>query len=633
MNNAWYAAEGALSYDNDIFCLRAQQGRGWVDVRVGGEAFLQAPGTGAAMAYRRDDIWINAFADALQCAGDTHRQAEVLDGIFVQRIHCGDRPGEFDLYAGFNDTRDHDLVLFLAPGVVCVRVGDPADYLAARPVFDPGDPAAARAHGDSACLLHENGAWLEVVGALRCEQLALPDGATWPAVVLPCTGFTGHVFRVVCGTTERSGQWLASPKLSVATDRAKPEHGVDAGMQVPLFDRDEPVRLSVSFSPLGGAMPQTRREIEVVHMTGERLTAHGEAGPGTAVHHDAHPELPGPLEAYGRIIDQQGRLAWSGRFRLLYDIEGYEPEDSRQPDHEAFWKQTLAEMRALPLNLREEERFHRGPWTLVELSFDTLAARRVHGMLFLPRDTPRPVPVVLSAHPNIRGWGIDKAAGAYGSNVRRDVRFAWFIPLIRGHRPDAQDVPFNHPWWGPMDARESYEGRTWYATMARSLDVLAALDEGLDTTRVIAKGGSQGGALALVTAALDPRVCMCLADCPSHGQLQNTLRGYPLLRSRRGRIPPHMSAQSFADFLSYFDMANFCHLITCPTTIGHNVGDTTVHIDGGLTAWKRLTSVPPDRKRFLLGHEREHANPPASQAAMQAWMDRVAAASPHPWRD
>ncbi len=633
MKNTWYTIDGLSRYQADDFSLRAQAGRGWIDVRVGGGAFLQAPAGRAAIAYRRADAWIDSFADALQCAHDPQRQAEVLDGIFVQRIHCGDKPNTFDLYAGFNDPRDHDLVLFLHPDLTCVRIGDPEDYLAARAVFDPRDPAAASAHGTSACLVHANGAWLEIAGMLRCEPLARPDGTRGPAIVLPCTGFAGQMLAVSCGPTPRPGQWIAQPTLIVAADRAKPAHGVDAGSRAPLFDRNEPVRLGVSFSTLDDAAVPTRREVELVHMTGVRLARHSETSAATAMRYDAHPGVPGPLEAYGRIVDDKDRLVWSDRFRLLYDIEGYDPDDSRRPDHDAFWDETLAAMRAQPLNLREEQRTASGPWTLVEVSFSTLAPRRVHGMLFLPRDTPRPVPVVLSAHPNTRGWGIDSSADVYGSAIRLDKRFAWFVPLIRGHRPDAQDVPFNHPWWGPMETRETYEGRYWYATMARSLDALAALDERLDKTRLIAKGGSQGGALALVAAALDSRIGMCLADCPSHGRLQNTLRGYPLLRSRRGQLPSHMSPQSFEEFLSYFDMANLCHRITCPTIIGHNVGDTTVHIDGGLAAWKRLSSVPPEQKRLLLGHDRDHANPPPSRAAMQAWMDRVADASPHPWRD
>jgi hypothetical protein len=81
-------------------------------------------------------------------------------------------------------------------------------------------------------------------------------------------------------------------------------------------------------------------------------------------------------------------------------------------------------------------------------------------MLFVPKQAARPLPAIVTAHPGTTGFGTNKGPdGLYGSKTGRDERFVTIQRLIRGHRPDAPDIPFNHSWWGPLDDRGTSVGR------------------------------------------------------------------------------------------------------------------------------------------------------------------------------
>jgi cephalosporin-C deacetylase-like acetyl esterase len=247
-------------------------------------------------------------------------------------------------------------------------------------------------------------------------------------------------------------------------------------------------------------------------------------------------------------------------------------------------------------------------------------------MLFVPKGEAGPFPAIVTSHPGTRGYGINRGPdGLFGSRVGHDLRYVTIVPLIRGHRPDAADVPFNHPWWGPLDDRDTYVARSWYCAMVRALDYLATRPELVDMGRVVARGGSQGGCLALVTAALDQRVARCIADCPSNGQLHELIDGkYGSFGPTRGQVPPGRTPEYLKDMLSYYDPVNFCPYIRCPTYVGSNIGDLTVHSMGPLAAYHNLTGLGPDKKAFYPGFTHAHGSGPGLGRRAKQVLDELA---------
>jgi cephalosporin-C deacetylase len=90
---------------------------------------------------------------------------------------------------------------------------------------------------------------------------------------------------------------------------------------------------------------------------------------------------------------------------------------------------------------------------------------------------------------------------------------------VRGQRGGASD---NAVYPGPRTAGymtagiedpNTYYYRHVFLDAVRAVDVLAGREE-VDPNRLAVYGLSQGGALALATAALEPRVALCMSEVP-----------------------------------------------------------------------------------------------------------------------
>jgi cephalosporin-C deacetylase-like acetyl esterase len=122
--------------------------------------------------------------------------------------------------------------------------------------------------------------------------------------------------------------------------------------------------------------------------------------------------------------------------------------------------------------------------------------------------------------------------------------------------------------------------------MVRWTDFLCSLPE-WDGKNLAVQGGSQGGALALVTAALDKRVTAC---CVNHPALTD-MAGY----AEKGRTGgyPHFKTEQLTpqviDVLSYYDVINFCRLVKCPVRMTWGYNDNTCPPTTSYAAWNTLS--------------------------------------------
>ncbi len=121
--------------------------------------------------------------------------------------------------------------------------------------------------------------------------------------------------------------------------------------------------------------------------------------------------------------------------------------------------------------------------------------------------------------------------------------------------------------------RDTYYMKKVYAGCVRAVDFLTTIPE-WDGTNIIAQGGSQGGALALVVAGLDSRITACVANHPALSDMaayaeKGRTGGYPHFnRKYKGvELTPNV-----IQTLSYYDVVNFARCISVPVfmTWGYN---------------------------------------------------------------
>ncbi|MGY5353333.1 acetylxylan esterase [Wenyingzhuangia sp. IMCC45467] len=114
-----------------------------------------------------------------------------------------------------------------------------------------------------------------------------------------------------------------------------------------------------------------------------------------------------------------------------------------------------------------------------------------------------------------------------------------------------------------LDNKDNYYMKKVYLSCVRAIDYLTSLKE-WDGKNVIAQGGSQGGALALITTGLDKRITACAANHPAlsdmAGYKANRAGGYPHLFTKFDG----MNTPEKINTLSYYDVVNFAKLIDVP---------------------------------------------------------------------
>jgi len=190
---------------------------------------------------------------------------------------------------------------------------------------------------------------------------------------------------------------------------------------------------------------------------------------------------------------------------------------------------------------------------------------RIYGILCVPKK-PGKYPAVLK----VPGAGVRPYRGDTLLAQKGIVTLEIGIHGITVTRPyqfyyDLAFGPLNNYYFFNLDDRNNYYYNRVFLGCLRSVDLLVSLPQ-VDTTRIAVYGGSQGGALAIVTAALDRRIKYVAAFFPGLSDVTAYLHG------RAGGWPHMFSPSNIKQMGSkkkikvsaYYDVANFAKLIRVP---------------------------------------------------------------------
>ncbi|QDH78951.1 acetylxylan esterase [Echinicola soli] len=263
---------------------------------------------------------------------------------------------------------------------------------------------------------------------------------------------------------------------------------------------------------------------------------------------------------------------------------GFEPEKltpytSFPDDFEAFWDKAKEEATSTPMEVEKVfvPEYSNG---LVDCYLVKLQAykkgQQVYGYLTIPKKEGK-FPVVFAPP----GAGI-KPMDPMKHYFYAESGVIRFDMEIHGIRPDLDAKTYkeisrsfghgnNSYLVNGLDDRDSYYMKKVYLSCVRALDFLISLPK-WDGKNLIAQGGSQGGALALITAGLDDRITACAANHPAlsdmAGYKAGRAGGYPhLFKYYEGMNTPEKLKT-----LEYYDVVNFAKLIDVPVfmTWGYN---------------------------------------------------------------
>ena len=309
-------------------------------------------------------------------------------------------------------------------------------------------------------------------------------------------------------------------------------------------------------------------------------------------------------------------------------------EVKRPADFAAFWRDVQTELTGVPL---EWERLpgvggETETYTVDWLRFSSLGDMLVYGWLAVPK---------LLSHGGSRGYlwlpGYSLGNPPPGPECLYPDTVTFGLNL-HGNLPN---TPYIHPSVTHADyittgieSPQTYIYRSMIAHCLRALEVLARQPE-VDAGRLMVGGMSQGGGLALVTAALAANmVRLCLADMPWLCALDIALslldrERYKRLNSNRypdarGLIAdyadehPASAAQVYQTF-RYFDPLSHAAAIQCPTQMSAGGRDPSCKPPTIYAVYNELTC----ENSMLFLPQTGHEIVPAMHEAHSDWVHRI----------
>lgn len=249
-----------------------------------------------------------------------------------------------------------------------------------------------------------------------------------------------------------------------------------------------------------------------------------------------------------------------------------------------FWKNNIKEASEFPLKYTKEKAeeycTEKIDCYIIKLQLNN-RGQAVYGYLFYPKNAkPGSCPVVLSPP----GAGIKTIKEPLRHKYYAEEGFIRLEFEIHGLNPTMSEEQFkeisnafngkeNGYLTNGLDNKDNYYMKRVYLSCLRCIDLLTSLPE-WDGKNVIVQGGSQGGALAMITAGLDKRVTACVVNHPAlsdmAGYMAGRAGGYPHFFRTRG-----MDTKEKLETMSYYDVVNFARLIKADTFMTWGFNDNT----------------------------------------------------------
>lgn len=322
--------------------------------------------------------------------------------------------------------------------------------------------------------------------------------------------------------------------------------GEKAGFTIQVFYHQNPLKGVKAFYEIGPEkMDPVKRDS--VMLNGKPFEVNG----GTM-------SSPGFLRCVV-TVDFEGRryrgLATAGFSPLTIKPTVKYPDDFR-----AFWDAAKAELEKVPLNPRMTlmpERCTENT-NVYNVSIQNIGNSRIYGIVSIPRKEGKYPAILEVPGAGVRAYSPDLNLAERG--VITFVIGIHGIPvnLDPGVYLDLGSGGLREYWTNNMDNRDRYYYKRVYLGCVRANDFIASLPQ-YDGSSLAVTGGSQGGALSIITASLDPRVKYLASLYPAlsdvTGYLSGRAGGWPHFFDKNN-VKYHNIKEKL-ETIQYYDVVNF----------------------------------------------------------------------------
>ena len=294
----------------------------------------------------------------------------------------------------------------------------------------------------------------------------------------------------------------------------------------------------------------------------------------------------------GKTVIDAGTMTTAGFLRCFvrvrYDGKNYEglataafspetiqPTTTLPTDFLSFWDNAKSELARIPLDARMTLLPERctGKVNVYEVNIRSYQNVRLYGILCVPK-TPGKYPAILK----VPGAGVRAYSGdvyaAENDIITLEIGIHGISVTMKSDvYTDLGRQALNNYQLYNLDNKDRYYYKRVYMGCIRAVDFIFSLPE-FDGSNIVVHGGSQGGALAIVTAALDSRITGLVAYYPALCDLTGYLNG------RAGGWPhvfndPTHNTPAKIEALQYYDVVNFARHVKVPGFYSWGFNDVT----------------------------------------------------------
>ena len=322
-----------------------------------------------------------------------------------------------------------------------------------------------------------------------------------------------------------------------------------------------------------------------------------------------------------RLSATLGDKKYQHHVKVGFSPEQLKPYTKNPSDFDVFWRANLEEARKTPVSVtcNKVDKYSTDEFDCYLLKLKVDSRHSIYGYLTKPKTVGK-YPVVLCPP----GAGIKTIKEPMRNTYYARNGFIRLEMEIHGLNPEMTDEQFkeissafdaeNGYLENGLDDRDNYYMKHVYIACVRALDYLTSLPE-WDGRNVFVQGGSQGGALSLITAGLDSRVTACVANHPAlsdmAGYLDDRAGGYPHFNRLNNMLTPEK-----VETMAYYDVVNFARRITCPVFLTWGYNDNVCPPTTSYIVWNLITAP----KESLITPINEHWTSETTNHRQMLWL-------------
>lgn len=250
-----------------------------------------------------------------------------------------------------------------------------------------------------------------------------------------------------------------------------------------------------------------------------------------------------------------------------YDILTIQPTVSTPDDFTAFWEKGKQELATIPTDIRMTLLAERSTanTNVYHVNAQGYGNSRLYGMLCVPKKEGKYPAILQVPGAGIRPYNPDLEMAEKGFIVFTIGIHGIPVNLDPQVYSSLESGALKGYFFSNADQKERYYYKRVYLNCLRGIDVIAQLPQ-YNGRQLAVSGNSQGGALSIITAALDERVKYLAAVhpalCDLTGYFQERAGGWPHIFGPNNLWFSNTTAVK--ETMPYYDVVNFAKQVTIP---------------------------------------------------------------------